>query len=63
VRTGIILGGILGLALAVVVEVVGVFVAADVLQHNVYGFSGGILAVLGIVAISVGRTPKTLNSR
>jgi hypothetical protein len=58
-RNGIIWAGASVLALAVVVEVGGVLYASDILQHNVYGFVGGILAVLGIVAISTGRAPKS----
>ena len=61
-RTGIVLAGLLALWVALIVEVVGVYYATDILQHNIYGFGGGILAVLGIIAISVGATPKSPNS-
>ena len=42
------------------VEVAGVLFANSILQHNAYGFAGGILAVLGIIAINQGRRkPRT----
>jgi hypothetical protein len=56
-RNGIIWAGASVLALAVAVEIGGVLYASGILQHNVYGFAGGILAVIGIVAISMGRAP------
>jgi hypothetical protein len=37
-----------------IVEVIGVFYADSILLHNIYGFAGGILALLGIIAISQG---------
>jgi len=60
-RTGILLSGLLALWVALIVEVAGVYYATDILQHNIYGFGGGILAVVGIIAISLGATPKSQN--
>jgi len=57
-RFRILLAGVSALGLAVIVEVGGMFYANGFLQHNIFGFSGGILAVLGIIAISVGRVPR-----
>jgi hypothetical protein len=62
-RTGIVLAGLLALSAALVIEVVAVYYATDILQHNVYGFGGGILAVLGIVAVGIGRAPKNVTRR
>ena len=53
------MAGASAVGLAVIVEVVGVLYANGILQHNVYGFAGGILAVLGIVTISVSRAEKS----
>ena len=57
-RTGIVLAGLLALWVALIIEVVGAYYGTGILQHNIYGFGGGILAVVGIVAIGIGRTPK-----
>jgi hypothetical protein len=54
-RTRIVQAGVLALVLAIVVEVVGVLYGSGFLQHNLYGFAGGILAVLGTMAVSAGR--------
>ena len=62
-RTGIVLVGLLALCVASIVEVVGVYYATDILQHNIYGFGGGIIAVLGIIAVGIGRTPKNVTRR
>jgi hypothetical protein len=57
-RTGITLSGVTVLVVGAIVEVAGVLYANGILQHNAYGFAGGIFAVLGIIAISQG-TRKT----
>ena len=49
--------GIIGVLLGIIVEIIGVFYANDALQHNAYGWAGGILAVLGIIAINRGMKP------
>ena len=49
--------GILVVVFSIIVEIIGVFYANDALQHNAYGWAGGILAVLGIIAISRGMKP------
>jgi len=59
VRTSFVIAGIFGLWLGTVVEVVGLFDATDVVTHNLYGWSGGILLVLGFIALSIGRAQKT----
>jgi len=59
VRTNVVIAGVFGLWLGAVVEVVGLFDATDVVTHNLYGWAGGILLVLGFVALSIGRTQKT----
>jgi hypothetical protein len=53
-RTAIALTGVLVVAVGAVVEVIGALFANSVLGHNAYGFAGGILAVIGIIAISQG---------
>jgi len=58
-RFRVLMAGASAVGLAVIVEVVGVLYANGILQHNVYGFTGGILAVLGIVTISVSRAEKS----
>jgi len=58
-RTNVVIAGIFGLWLGTVVEIVGLFEATDVVTHNLYGWAGGVLLVLGLVAISIGRTRKT----
>ena len=55
-RTNVVIAGVFGVWLGVVVEVVGLFDATDVVTHNLYGWAGGILLVLGFVALSIGRT-------
>jgi hypothetical protein len=61
-RTGIAITGLVGLGVGALVEVVGVFYANGILSHNVYGFGGGILIVLGIIALGSGRTRKNSSS-
>jgi hypothetical protein len=57
-KIGITLAGVVVLAVAIIVEVAGVLYANGFLAHNAYGIGGGVLAVLGIIAISVGiRSP------
>jgi len=58
VRTGMVVAGVFGLGLGAMVEIAGVFYANDVLMHNVYGFVGGILIILGIIVLGTGRTRK-----
>lgn len=58
-RTNVVIAGIFGLLLGTVVEVVGLFDATDAVTHNLYGWSGGILFVLGFIALSIGRAQKT----
>jgi uncharacterized membrane protein required for colicin V production len=53
-RTAITLTGVFVVVVGAIVEVIGVLFANRVLGHNTYGFAGGILAVLGIMAISQG---------
>jgi hypothetical protein len=55
-RTQIMFTGLVGLGLGALVEVAGIFFANDILMHNVYGFAGGILIVLGVIALGSGRT-------
>jgi len=50
-RTAIKAAGIASLAFGVIVEILGVFCGSDALQHNAYGWAGGILIVLGAFAI------------
>ena len=57
-RTRVVALGAAALGVAIVVEVAGVLFANGIVEHNVYGFAGGILAVGGIIAISVGRVSK-----
>jgi len=59
VRTNVVIAGVFGLWLGTVVEVAGLFRATDVVTHNLYGWAGGILLVLGFVALSIGRVQKT----
>lgn len=62
-RTGITLTGVTVLVVGAIVEVAGVLYGNSILQHNAYGFAGGILAVLGIIAISQGtRKPRQRGS-
>jgi len=58
VRTNVVIAGIFGLWLGVVVEVIGLFDATDVVTHNLYGWAGGILLVLGFIALGIGRDRK-----
>ena len=60
-RTRIILTGALAVVIAVVVEIVGVLYSNGAVQHNIFGWSGGIAAVLGIIALRAGaaRTRNT----
>jgi len=46
-KTAIITTGIASLMFGVIVEIIGVFYGSDALQHNAYGWAGGILIVLG----------------
>ena len=50
--------GIIAVTFSIIVEIIGVFYANDALQHNAYGWGGGILAVLGIIALSRGTKPQ-----
>ena len=50
-RMEIIAAGIASLAFGAIVEIIGVFYGSDALQHNAYGWAGGILIVLGAFAI------------
>jgi len=50
-RTAIIASGIASLTFGAIVEIIGVFYGSDALQHNAYGWAGGILIVLGAFAI------------
>ena len=60
-RTEVTLTGALGIVVGAIVEIIGVLYANSVLQHNAYGFTGGILAVLGIIAINQGtRKPRCI---
>jgi hypothetical protein len=60
-RTEITLAGALVIVVGAIVEVIGVLYANSVLQHNAYGFAGGILAVLGIIALNQGtRKPRRI---
>ena len=43
--------GIASLAFGAIVEIIGVIYGSDALQHNAYGWAGGILIVLGAFAI------------
>jgi len=43
--------GIVSLAFGAMAEIIGVFYGANALQHNAYGWAGGILIVLGAFAI------------
>jgi len=56
-RMGFKATGIIVVLFGIIVEIIGVFYATDVLQHNAYGWAGGILAVLGIIAINRGMKP------
>jgi len=49
--------GITVVAFGIIIEIIGIFYANDALQHNAYGWAGGILAVLGIIAINRGTKP------
>jgi hypothetical protein len=60
-RTRIVITGLVGLGLGAMVEVAGIFYASDILTHNIYGFGGGILVILGIVVLGSGRTRKNPN--
>ena len=51
-RKRVVITGALVLVLGVIVEVGGVCYANGVLQHNVAGFGGGILALVGIIALT-----------
>jgi hypothetical protein len=57
-RTGMAITGLVGLGVGALVEVAGIFYANDILSHNVYGFGGGMLIILGIIALGTGRTLK-----
>ena len=50
-RTAIITSGIASLAFGAIVEIGGAIYGSDALQHNAYGWPGGILIVLGALAI------------
>jgi len=50
-RTAIIASGIASLAFGAIVEIGGAIYGSDALQHNAYGWAGGILIVLGALAI------------
>jgi len=50
-RTAIITSGIASLAFGAIVEIGGAIYGSDALQHNAYGWAGGILIVLGALAI------------
>ena len=53
--------GVMAVIFGIIVEVIGVLYANDALQHNAYGWAGGILAVLGVVALSRGmKAPNRL---
>jgi len=58
-KTAIIASGIASLTFGVIVEIIGVFYGSDALQHNAYGWAGGILIVLGAFAIQR-KTKKSL---
>ena len=50
-KTAIIASGIASLAFGAIVEIGGAIYGSDALQHNAYGWAGGILIVLGAFAI------------
>jgi len=43
--------GIVIIAFGIIVEIIGVFNATDALQHNAYGWAGGLVALLGAFII------------
>jgi len=49
------LSAVFGLGLGASVEVAGILYADGILMHNVYGFVGGGLIILGIIALGRGR--------
>ena len=53
-----VIAGIFGIWFGVFIELTGLFRASDILPNNLYGLSGSILFVLGLAAISFGRTGK-----
>jgi len=62
-RTELVIAGITGLWLGAAVEVAGLIYATDAITHNLYGWAGGFLIVLGLIALGTGRARKPLPGR
>jgi len=50
-KPAIAIAGILIVAFGIIVEIIGVFNATDALQHNAYGWTGGLVVLLGTFII------------